>query len=651
MSYKISVIIPVFNVEEYIGNAFQSILLQTIGFENLEIIFVDDCSTDNSRFIIDKYADEYDNVISVHLDVNSGVAGKPRNIGMAYASGDYLMFLDPDDVFTIDACEILFNKITEHEVDIAGGLISVRDNNGLRNELNYVLKTFTDINDDKKTREKKANKILNNPNFELKLNSYKDLNSIVCMFHFFSKIFRRKFILDNNIKFAEFAPAEDSIFLLDAIFHAKGMVFVNNVIVEYFKTRDGENKSVTHQISKKRLFERIGVYYKMYHLSRTVGEKELFIKYLLINKLNYFLTDHLLLSRLSNDDLRETLEFVSPLFAEALKFKEYIPYNLKLFKLISKDIDGAISEIKQKINRKRSNNIISIVININGPLHNLNFLENIFSQTYDNLQIICIIDKENQSAIKSLEKYSNDSKVLIVENDNKTWVYKGLEYAIGYYIHFINTNNYFDNSFYENIISYFNKNDVDMVLCDSDNYELNNLKQPLSDFDDLSLIFNASPNLSNQIYKTTFIEEYFIDIFKYNVFFEDIFCYNYYINSRKTYFSKDIVYNSTNNRFEQNFDFLINYLSNLKIIINLLKKQDNYDLYEQDIWYNIIFKVLAPFKVIERKYFKEYYFELCDFFEEYDLSYKNFKPQLELWLILFKKKNYTNFINNYELYG
>ena len=109
--YKISIIIPVFNVEDYIDNAFQSIYNQTFNFEDIEIIFIDDNSTDNSLEIIEKYAKKYRNVISIHLDTNSGTAGKPRNIGMSHATADYIMFLDPDDLFTDDACEILYDEI------------------------------------------------------------------------------------------------------------------------------------------------------------------------------------------------------------------------------------------------------------------------------------------------------------------------------------------------------------------------------------------------------------------------------------------------------------------------------------------------------------------------------------------------------------
>ena len=71
--------------------------------------------------IIQKYSDEYDNVISIFLDENSGFAGLPRNIGMKYANKNYLMFLDPDDVFLENACEVLYGQITSNNLDIVCG--------------------------------------------------------------------------------------------------------------------------------------------------------------------------------------------------------------------------------------------------------------------------------------------------------------------------------------------------------------------------------------------------------------------------------------------------------------------------------------------------------------------------------------------------
>ena len=115
--YKISVIVPVFNVEDTLQNAFDSILNQSIGFENLEVIFVDDKSTDKSADLINSYSKKYNNIKSFFLDENSGFAGKPRNIGIENATAPYLMFLDPDDIFLENACEVLYDNISKNNLE------------------------------------------------------------------------------------------------------------------------------------------------------------------------------------------------------------------------------------------------------------------------------------------------------------------------------------------------------------------------------------------------------------------------------------------------------------------------------------------------------------------------------------------------------
>lgn len=115
--YKISVIIPIYNAENELETAINSIINQNFGFENIELILVDDKSTDNSKEIIQKYENKYKNIIGVYLDNNSGLPGKPRSIGIEYATSDYLMFLDADDEYTKDAFEILYHIIEKEKSD------------------------------------------------------------------------------------------------------------------------------------------------------------------------------------------------------------------------------------------------------------------------------------------------------------------------------------------------------------------------------------------------------------------------------------------------------------------------------------------------------------------------------------------------------
>ena len=109
--YKVSVIIPVYNAEDTLKNAVDSVVNQTIGFENIELILVDDNSSDGSKEIISDYANEYDNVKPIFLSKNSGSPSMPRNVGIDNATAPYLMFLDNDDGYLDMSVEDMMNDL------------------------------------------------------------------------------------------------------------------------------------------------------------------------------------------------------------------------------------------------------------------------------------------------------------------------------------------------------------------------------------------------------------------------------------------------------------------------------------------------------------------------------------------------------------
>lgn len=91
-----SIIVPVYNVEHYLGECIDSVISQT--YEDYEIILIDDGSTDNSGSICDLYKKRFDNKIKVIHQKNGGLS-KARNTGIFYAQGIYIIFLDSDDYF------------------------------------------------------------------------------------------------------------------------------------------------------------------------------------------------------------------------------------------------------------------------------------------------------------------------------------------------------------------------------------------------------------------------------------------------------------------------------------------------------------------------------------------------------------------------
>ena len=110
---EISVVIPVYNVEDYLEECLDSIVNQT--FTDLEIICVNDGSKDNSLEILNEYAKKDDRIIVI--DQENGGHAVATNVGMEYATGKYLFLMDSDDSLKLDALELTYNAAEEKNVD------------------------------------------------------------------------------------------------------------------------------------------------------------------------------------------------------------------------------------------------------------------------------------------------------------------------------------------------------------------------------------------------------------------------------------------------------------------------------------------------------------------------------------------------------
>lgn len=116
--YKFSIVVPVYNVEDYVEETILSVINQTIGFEeNIQLIIVNDGSPDNSHVICDKYAQKYPNNI-IHVKQENGGVSSARNNGMQYVEGKYVNFLDSDDKWQDDACERVWKFFENHGENI-----------------------------------------------------------------------------------------------------------------------------------------------------------------------------------------------------------------------------------------------------------------------------------------------------------------------------------------------------------------------------------------------------------------------------------------------------------------------------------------------------------------------------------------------------
>ena len=281
MSKLVSIIIPVFNVEKHIRKSLNSILNQTFNVNDVEVIMVDDCSTDGSGKIIDEYSKKYDNFKAVHLDENSGAAGKPRNIGLEEASCDFVMFLDSDDFFVENAIEVLYNQINGNaELDIVlGGYQNIHGDN------KQIVLPFK--NSDESYFEDTTNCI-----------DLVKINPAIS-----AKIFRTSFLVENNIKFPEGIPGQDLVFFLDAFFNAKNVLSLNNFIVYNRILRfDDNDKSISLNVTSKYILGLIEAYNLTLDVCMNNHVNKNLIKLILLSHLQFF-TNQILKDSLSLDEL------------------------------------------------------------------------------------------------------------------------------------------------------------------------------------------------------------------------------------------------------------------------------------------------------------------------------------------------------------
>lgn len=233
---KISIIVPIYNVERYLRECIDSIINQT--YSNLEIILVDDESTDNSSQIVDEYTKK-DNRIKVIHKKNGGLSDT-RNAGMEIATGDYFMFCDSDDFMPNNACEILVNKIVTEQADyVIGNYINCYENSELWDKPIFNTEKFKE--------------------FKLSIKDYKDsfyiMNSSVC-----NKIFKTNFIKKLNLKFEVGLPAEDAIFTTFCFIKANKVIYIPEVVYCYRQRNAGTSISMN---CTEKYFEGINKAYKL----------------------------------------------------------------------------------------------------------------------------------------------------------------------------------------------------------------------------------------------------------------------------------------------------------------------------------------------------------------------------------------------------
>jgi len=381
MTYKLTVILPVYNVNNYLDRALESIRAQTIGFENIEVIFVDDKSTDNSDEKIKLYANEYDNVKSYYLEENSGYAGKPRNVGLKHATSDYIMFLDPDDTYNPESCEILYNIIVDEDVDIVSG------------NYMFVGRTFNEI---------KSWDFLELENNRIRVERLRDNPNLLRVPpSVWAKIYRKEFLEDNDIQFLENKPSEDLYFVYYCLIKAEGIVYINRPVLNYIKRDDDE--SITSQLSADNLRYYLDVYNLVGDILDNYDES---YHWAIANHLDNW-SKRFIKSDVSSSDRTDLINEFLLLFNRFRDSKDVIPEPIKLY--MNEAGDSIVNITKYE------NNVINNLIDENKELSDeITKLKNELSNLHESYRKLQdeMISKNNLiiSKNKALNDINDDKK-------------------------------------------------------------------------------------------------------------------------------------------------------------------------------------------------------------------------------------------------
>ena len=233
MKYKVSVIIPCYNAGNTLKRSINSVLNQTLGFENIELLLYDDDSTDNTPDIIQEFSDEYDNIIPILSKNNSGKPSKGRNVCIEKASSEFVMFMDNDDEYDDDICKRLYNEITDTNSD----LVTCSFIN--KNELDDI-KEISDYFPEKAIVD--GDKLIfKNPNLFYLDNTY-----------VWNSIFKKEVIVNNKIKFPENEFAEDVSFTIDYKLHISKLIYLKDYFGVY---KHVKNDSLSNSFNFKDLID------------------------------------------------------------------------------------------------------------------------------------------------------------------------------------------------------------------------------------------------------------------------------------------------------------------------------------------------------------------------------------------------------------
>ena len=222
----LSIIVPVYNVEDYLRRGLDSILLQPSSI-TYEILLIDDGSSDKSGAICDEYQSNFPNVFVSHIE-NNGVA-EARNLGISLSKGNYLYFMDPDDFLSDNFFDKISSNLKQKWDVLCFGYNEIKENR------NTVLSCrphfYTHCG------------LLGKNEFR---NEFIELFKTDMMYNVWSRIYNKTFILKHDIRFPNKQIGEDTLFNFQVYRHLNTILFIDSILYNYIAGRSGSALTSFH---------------------------------------------------------------------------------------------------------------------------------------------------------------------------------------------------------------------------------------------------------------------------------------------------------------------------------------------------------------------------------------------------------------------
>ncbi|WP_455145936.1 glycosyltransferase family 2 protein [Brachyspira pilosicoli] len=225
---KLSIVIPIYNVEKYLEDCLNSVINQTL--KEIEIICVDDCSTDNSFTILEEFAKKDDRIKVLKHDINRGL-GPARNTGIKASQGEYVGFIDSDDYVSKDYFENLYNTAKKYNSDITNTLNILTDTESVIKKYDYNIINYLS------RKESRNINLYVEGKSDISIIDEKENTKEYPFVVAWNKIYKREFLINNELYFMEIKSGSEDEDFYQRILLNEPSTSYNHKSIYYYRQR------------------------------------------------------------------------------------------------------------------------------------------------------------------------------------------------------------------------------------------------------------------------------------------------------------------------------------------------------------------------------------------------------------------------------